>query len=93
MIIVSYDFSSNKRRSKFSKFLKRYGEKVQFSVYSIKNSQRILNIILKEIELNYSKTFEKTDSILIFIVCEQCQKKIIRYGSAVHEESDVVYFD
>lgn len=93
MIIVCYDFVSNKKRAKFSKFLKKYGYKVQYSVYMIRNSRRILKNILTEIDLKYKKTFENTDSILIFSVCEGCKKDILRYGSALHEESDVVYFE
>jgi len=91
MIIVSYDFSNDKRRAKFAKFLKQYGEKVQYSVYRIRNSQRVLNIILTEIAHNYEKKFEDTDSIYIFSVCQSCLKKIKRYGSARHEEEDVIY--
>jgi CRISPR-associated endonuclease Cas2 len=93
MIIISYDFSNDKKRAKFAKFLKQYGNKIQYSVYQIKNSQRLLNIIMTEIELRYKKTFDNTDSILIIRICAGCQKKIVRYGSAVHEESEVVYFD
>ncbi len=92
MIIVSYDFTNDKKRAKFAKFLKQYGYKLQYSVYQIKNSQRILNNILEEIELVYKKTFNDTDSILIFSLCEGCQKKIKRYGSAKHYEEDVIYF-
>jgi len=93
MIIISYDFSSNLTRAKFSKYIKKFGNKIQYSVYQIKNSQRILNLILAEIEHSYKPFFENTDSILIFQVCEGCQKKIIRYGSASHEEKDIVYFE
>lgn len=92
MIIVCYDFVSNKRRSRFSKFLKQYGHKVQYSVYTLENSQRILNLVLAEIEHKYKANFSSTDHILIFQVCEACKKKIIRYGAASHEVEDVIYF-
>lgn len=93
MIIVSYDFENNKKRNKFSKFLKKYGRKIQYSVYEIKNSQRVLQNILSEIKLKYEKDFSGSDSILIFYICEGCQKKIIRYGYAKNEEKDIVVFD
>jgi CRISPR-associated protein Cas2 len=92
MIIVAYDFEDNRKRDKFSKFLKRYGRKIQYSVYEIKNSHRILQNILSEIELKYKKDFSKADSILIFYLCESCQKKINRYGYAANEEEDIVIF-
>ncbi len=92
MLLVSYDFANDKTRAKFSKFLKKFGRKLQYSVYEIKNSPRVLNKILNEIELSYKKYFKGTDSILIFRNCKQCDKGIIRYGSAEYEESDVVVF-
>lgn len=92
MIIVCYDFSDDGKRNRFSKFLKSYGRKIQFSVYEIKNSQRILRNILKEIKLRYEKDFDGSDSILIFQTCEGCNKKIVRYGSSCNEEQEVVYF-
>ena len=84
MLIVSYDISSNKLRFKFSKFLEKYGRRLQYSVRELKNSDRIL-------EKKFAKRFENTDSILIFEVCEWCKKKIHRYGYAVHEEEELVF--
>lgn len=93
MVIICYDFTDNKTRARFSKFLKKYGRKIQFSVYEIRNSQRILQNILDEIELRYQKEFTNSDSILIFSVCEGCKKKVRRYGYASNEEEDVVIFE
>ncbi len=93
MLIVSYDFTDNGPRSKFSRFLKKFGRKIQYSVYEIKNSERVLRNILDEIELRYKKSFKGSDSILIFQVCEGCRKKIVRYGYAKNEESDLVVFE
>jgi len=92
MLIIAYDFTENKIRSKFSRFLKKYGRKIQYSVYEIKNSERVLHNILDEIELKYKKKFKGSDSILIFQVCEGCRKKIVRHGYAKNEESDLVIF-
>ncbi|HOR01768.1 MAG TPA: CRISPR-associated endonuclease Cas2 [Candidatus Woesebacteria bacterium] len=90
MLIVAYDFSNDKTRASFSKYLKKFGEKIQYSVYGIKNSPRVLNNILSVIEHKYKKKFKKSDSILLFSTCQGCSKKIIRYGNAVHYEEDVV---
>ncbi len=92
MLIVSYDFTDNRTRSRFSKFLKKFGRKIQYSVYEIKNSQRILQNIIDEVELRHKKQFGNSDSILIFQICEGCRKKIIRYGYAANEEKEIVYF-
>lgn len=92
MILISYDFHNTKTRSKFSRFIKKYGRRLQYSVYEIKNSKRILNIIIREIDLEYAKQFDDCDSILIMYLCEACQKKIIRYGYAAAEEEELVIF-
>lgn len=92
MLLISYDFTENKVRAKFAKFLKKYGRKLQYSVYEIKNSPRILNIILNEIELKYKKLFTTADSILIFPISEADETKTIRYGYAAQEEQKVVMF-
>lgn len=41
MIIVSYDISNDKRRTKFSKYLMKFGHRIQYSVFEIDNSDRI----------------------------------------------------
>lgn len=93
MLIVSYDFEENRPRAKFSKFLKKFGGKMQYSVFEIKNSPRILKNILSEVELKYKKQFTGSDSIVIIPLCEACEKKMVRYGYAENEEKDVVVFD
>jgi len=92
MLIVSYDFTNDKIRTKFSKFLKKYGWRMQYSVFVVQNSPRVLRNIQAEIDIRYKKLFQKTDSIVIFSVCIGCKGKIIRYGCAKHEIEDVVYF-
>ncbi|MDD2548068.1 MAG: CRISPR-associated endonuclease Cas2 [Candidatus Pacebacteria bacterium] len=92
MFIISYDFSNNKQRSNFAKFLKKYGRRIQFSVYEIRNSKRFLNNILKEIDLKYKKTFTKRDSIVIIQICNGCKAKIVRYGYAENENREVLFF-
>jgi len=92
MLLISYDFSNDKVRSKFSKFLEKFGRRLQYSVFEIKNSPRMLQNILNEIELDYKKKFTGADSIIIIPICEGDRKKIRRYGYAKNEEMDVVVF-
>jgi CRISPR-associated protein Cas2 len=93
MLIVSYDFANDKTRTRFAKFLKKYGWRMQYSVFVVKNSPRILRNILTEIDARYQKLIKDTDSIVIFPVCLSCKGKIIRYGCARHELDNVVYFE
>jgi len=92
MLIVSYDFCDDKRRSCFAKFLKKYGRRLQYSVFEIKNSERILQNILNEIEYSYKPFFGATDSILIYKLCKSCRDKVVRYGYPAQEEKELVIF-
>ena len=92
MFIVSYDFSSDSRRTKFSNFLKKYGHRIKYSVFEIKNSQRILQNILNEVKYNYEPQFTNEDSILIYSIGDCCKKKILKFGYAANEDKEVVIF-
>jgi CRISPR-associated protein Cas2 len=88
MLVITYDISDDKLRTGFSKFLEKYGRRMQYSVFEIKNSTRILNLILKEINGVYLKKFSQSDSIIIFQLSSMC--KVNRYGYAKNEESDFI---
>ena len=93
MLIITYDFSNNKIRTKFHKFLKKHGRPLQYSVFEIKNSSRLLNLILLEIEKTYKPKFTMADSILIIPITAKDQAKIVRYGYSVQEEQEIIWFD
>ena len=93
MLIVSYDFADDKVRTQFSTYLKQYGRRLQYSVYEIKNSPRILKNVLKEVELRYKPRFTNSDSVLIYSMCKACDGKIVRYGHPVNEEQEIVVFE
>lgn len=88
MIIVSYDIADDKLRLKFSKFLSKYGHRIQYSVFEIDNSERILNNIMCEIENTFTKKFTQADSVYIFHMSKWCEVK--RFGYAKNEESTLV---
>lgn len=93
MLYVSYDFSNNKIRTKFAKFLSKFGVKKQYSVYMIKNSERVLQNILIEIEKVYKNKFEKSDSIIIVPISPADEKKIVKYGYSKNDDEDVLFFN
>lgn len=88
MILVSYDIQNDKLRAKFAKFILKFGERRQYSVYEIKNSQRILSLIKSELDFNFAKKFGEEDSVLIIETSKTC--KISRYGFAKHDDSDII---
>ncbi|MBR6223969.1 MAG: CRISPR-associated endonuclease Cas2 [Lachnospiraceae bacterium] len=87
--MVSYDISDDKIRTKFSKFLEKYGHRIQYSVFEIENSRKLLNNIMCEVDNYYSKLFCEADSVYIFNMSASCEIK--RYGYAKHEEEDLIF--
>jgi len=92
MLYISYDFSNDKTRTKFAKFLNKFGIKKQYSVYMIKNSERLLENILIEIKKTYKNKFEKSDSVIIIPISKADERKIIKYGYSSNDEKDVLFF-
>lgn len=87
MLLISYDISNDKVRTKFSKYLSKFGFRLQYSVFEINNSDTVLRNITKEIENNYSKFFTESDSIIIFSLSETCKKTC--YGYAKNEDKEL----
>lgn len=90
MLVVSYDISNDKLRTKFSKMLIKSGAiRLQYSVYEINNTKRVLDNIKVKIEAIYSAKFEGNDSIFIF---ETDLQKAIKYGNAIHRDQPLLFF-
>jgi CRISPR-associated protein Cas2 len=72
-VVISYDIEDDKKRYKVSQILENYGTRVQYSVFEcIINEQQ-----LKEIKEKTKNIVDKEkDSIRIYIICENCLKKI-----------------
>lgn len=89
MIIISYDIADDKMRTQFTKMIKRYGAiRIQYSVYEIQNTQRVIDNILVKIE-DYSKHFTNDDSVVIF---EVDANKLTKYGNAIYRDKQIVFF-
>lgn len=89
MLVISYDISNDKLRNKFSKILTKYGAiRLQYSVYEVNNTSRVLNNLMVIIEKTFSKQFDGGDSVIIFDVSGV---KLKKYGNALHRDTDIVY--
>lgn len=88
MIIVSYDITDDKLRTRFAKFLSKFGYRLQYSVFKIKNSKRMLQIIKAEIDNKFEKAFSQNDSVIIIETSETC--KITNFGYAKNLENDII---
>ena len=89
MLIISYDISDTKLRSAFSKMIRKNGAiRLQYSVYEINNTSRMLDNIIIKIESYFSERFSMDDSVIIFNVDANT---IIKYGNSIHLDVNVVY--
>ncbi len=88
MVIISYDISDDKKRAKFNRYIRKFGHMLQYSVYEIENSERILNNIIADINNKWLKQFNQTDSVYIFHMSSSCD--IQKYGYARNEDSDLI---
>lgn len=88
MVLISYDISNDKKRTKFSKYIQKFGSRLQFSVYEIDNSERILKNIIIDLQNRWMKSFDESDSVYIFVFGNK--SKIYKYGYAKHEDTDLL---
>ena len=88
MIILTYDIADDKLRTRFSQFIMQYGRRLQYSVYEISNSKRLLDIVISNLKDRFEKKFSQSDSVLIFKLSDSCE--ILRFGYAKNEEEDLV---
>ena len=88
MLLVAYDISDNKLRTRFAKTLGKYGYRLQYSIFEIRNSDRMLENTCIEIENEFEPYFQETDSVIIFRLSKQC--KITRYGYAKNDEDNLI---
>jgi len=76
-ILVSYDISDDKKRTKLAKKLKDFGPRVQYSVFEadVKKAElEKLNTILAAIEL------EQGESIRLYKLCQECIRSVKIWG-------------
>lgn len=89
MLVISYDISDDKIRTRFSKMLERSGAiRLQYSVYEVNNTRRIIDNLILKIKEKYSKFFTGADSVMLF---ETDSKNILKFGNAIHRDKDMLF--
>jgi CRISPR-associated protein Cas2 len=66
--LICYDITDNKERNKVSKFLEKYGIRIQRSVFIIDVNSNQYN----DIEYNLLNFISNNDSIFIIKLCKAC---------------------
>ena len=72
--LITYDISNDKRRTKLSELLDKYGIRVNYSVYECELNQTKLDKLLFEIELK-KLINKKYDSFRFYHICKNCMPK------------------
>ena len=89
MLVISYDISDTKLRTHFSKMLTKNGAiRLQYSVYEVNNTNRVLENLMIKID-QFSSKFNGGDSVIVFDVSGV---KLKKYGNAIHRDVDIVNF-
>lgn len=88
MIIISYDIADDKKRAKFNRYIRKYGHMLQYSVYEIDNSERILKNIIVDLNNRWMKQFDQKDSVYIFRLSSTCE--VQKFGYARNEDLDLL---
>jgi CRISPR-associated protein Cas2 len=91
VLIVSYDISNDKLRGQFAKYLEKFGFRLQYSVFQVKNSHRVLENITTEINNVFGKKFDQTDSVIIFHLSQTCKKYC--FGYALNDKDELIIID
>lgn len=87
-VVVSYDISEDKRRTKIHKMLKSYGQWMQYSVFECditktdyaKMRSRLAKVIKPE-----------EDSIRFYFLCACCQGKVERIGGEQVRDNSIFF--
>ena len=87
-LLVAYDIADDKLRTRFSKFLSKVGRRIQYSLFELKNSERILNLVSLEIKAKYANKFCQSDSVIIFKMSTSCEQ--MSFGYAKNDETDLI---
>lgn len=86
-VVITYDISEDKRRTKIHKILSSYGQWMQFSVFecSLTSTQ------YTKLRNRLNKLLRPEDSVRFYFLCECCQQKVERLGG-VSVRDDTVFF-
>jgi len=78
--VISYDIVDNRKRTKVAEALKDFGTRVQKSVFECRLEQKSLKKLSGILQNHID---QETDSILIYLMCENCVKQKTSIGLEV----------
>jgi CRISPR-associated protein Cas2 len=86
-VVVTYDISDDRRRTRLHSKLKNFGTAVQYSVFEAILDSTSLVRMKKMIR----SQINEEDHVRLYLLCRKCQEKIIAiHGSVTKEERTIV---
>ncbi|MDB9316016.1 CRISPR-associated endonuclease Cas2 [Spirulina sp. CS-785/01] len=87
-VVISYDISEDKRRTKIHSILKSYGQWMQYSVFECE----LTKTEYAKLRDRLNKLINpETDSIRFYFLCGCCQGKVERIGGEAVRD-DTIFF-
>lgn len=87
-MVISYDISDDKRRTKIHSVLKSYGEWVQYSIFECD----LTNTQYAKLRDRLGKLIKsEEDSIRFYFLCACCQGKIERIGGEILRDNTIFF--
>lgn len=86
-IVVAYDVSDDKRRIRLHKTLRRFGDRVQFSVFECVVTEHLFD----EMRRAVAQVVSPEDNVRYYDICASCRKETITLGRAVTTTDKRVY--
>ena len=83
--VISYDIVEDRNRVKASDTLKNYGVRVQKSVFECRIAKKTLKKLLFDLKHIIDP---ETDSILVYILCEACDKQRKSIGIDISHDDE-----
>lgn len=79
-IVVAYDISDDKTRTRLSKTLRRFGERVQFSVFECILTAEMFEQMCREVAavLEHRELWR----VRYYEICEGCRRRTVTFGLA-----------
>lgn len=74
MYLISYDLSNDRLRQKLAKELENYGQRVQYSVFECRISEKQLRTLYMKMATIMQE--EKEGSVRVYSVCGNCEAKL-----------------
>ncbi|MHC1595435.1 MAG: CRISPR-associated endonuclease Cas2 [Candidatus Syntropharchaeales archaeon] len=86
-VLISYDISDDKKRTRVAGLLKDHGKRVQYSVFECHLDADRLN----DLVVGLDRFAEGDDSIRIYPICRSCLKRAVILGRCESFDEDTFY--